>query len=61
MNAKEFLIHGKSFLLKCKRVWHILKKPTMDEFWTVTKISALGIAVIGALGFAISIAVNMFF
>ncbi|MEK6842845.1 MAG: protein translocase SEC61 complex subunit gamma [Nanoarchaeota archaeon] len=61
MNTKEMLVHGKSFLLKCKRVWHILKKPTMDEFWMVTKISALGIAVIGVLGFAISIVVNMFF
>ena len=61
MQAKEFLIYGKSFLIKCKRVWHILKKPTMDEFWTVTKISALGVAVIGVLGFAISIVVNIFF
>lgn len=61
MQAKELLTHGKSFLIKCKRVWHTLKKPTKDEFWMVAKISAIGIFAIGALGFAISIVVNMFF
>jgi len=56
----EFVNHTKSFFFKCKRVWHILRKPTTNEFWTVTKISAIGISVIGAVGFAISIAVNSF-
>lgn len=43
-----------SFFLKCKRVWHALRKPTKKEFWTVTKVSAAGIVVIGAFGFLFS-------
>ena len=61
MSAKELIIQGKSFLLKCKRVWHTLKKPTMDEFQMVAKVSAVGIGLLGLLGFVISIAVNVFF
>jgi protein transport protein SEC61 subunit gamma-like protein len=50
----------KSFGLKCKRVWHVLRKPTKKEFTTVAKISALGIGVIGVFGFLISIIMKMF-
>jgi len=44
----------KSFLIQCGRVWHVLRKPTMEEFKTIAKISALGILAIGAIGFIIS-------
>lgn len=49
-------IKGKigSFLIQCKRVWHILKKPTNEEFKSIAKVSALGILVLGALGFLIA-------
>lgn len=43
----------KSFALKCKRVWHALKKPSRREFETVAKISAIGIGILGALGFLV--------
>lgn len=43
-----------SFFVQCKRVWHILKKPTNEEFKSIAKVSALGILVIGALGFLIA-------
>ena len=43
-----------SFLIQCKRVWLILRKPSMDEFKGVAKIAALGLVVVGALGFIIS-------
>jgi protein transport protein SEC61 subunit gamma-like protein len=56
----ELATSAKSFFIKCQRVWHILKKPTTEEFWTVAKISALGIFIIGMLGFVISIAVHVF-
>jgi len=58
---KQHLINIRSFAIKSKRVWHALKKPTKEEFWTVAKISALGILVIGALGFAISVVMKLFF
>ena len=62
MNQKfsEIKSATKSFFVKCARVWHILKKPTMIEFQTVAKISALGILIVGALGFVISYFVNLF-
>ncbi len=44
----------KSFLIQSKRVWHILKKPTGEEFKSIAKVSAIGILIIGAAGFVIS-------
>ena len=45
---------------KYLRVWRLLKKPTMTEFKTISKVSAVGLLVIGALGFAISVAMKIF-
>lgn len=50
----------KSFLPKCKRVWMALKKPNKEEFWTTAKVSAIGIAILGVLGFAVSIVMKIF-
>jgi len=50
----------KSFLLKCKRVWLVLRKPTRKEFEQVSKISAVGILILGAIGFLISILLKLF-
>lgn len=44
---------------KYVRVWRLLKKPTMDEFKMVSKVSAIGIAVIGAIGFIISVSMKL--
>ena len=45
---------------KYLRVWRLLKKPSMAEFKTISKVSAVGLLVIGALGFAISVAMKIF-
>lgn len=50
----------KAFFEKSKRVWLVLKKPTTQEFKSVTKISALGILVLGAFGFLVSILMKIF-
>jgi len=50
----ELLTKLKSFVLQSKRVWHVLRKPTGQEFKTVAKVSAIGILVIGAVGFLIA-------
>lgn len=50
---------SKSFLIKCKRVWTTLKKPSKKEFETIAKVSAVGIAILGAAGFLISIAIKL--
>ena len=45
----------KSFLIECKRVWQVTKKPSKDELTMIVKITGLGILVIGAIGFMINI------
>tara|TARA_Y100000310_G_C20610666_1_gene777815 strand:+ start:1205 stop:1384 length:180 start_codon:yes stop_codon:yes gene_type:complete len=57
---KDLLMNAKSFFLKSKRVWYVLKKPTREEFLMITKISALGILIVGVGGFIISIAMGYF-
>ena len=51
---------SKSFFLRCKRVWHVLKKPSREEFLQVTKISAIGIFIIGFIGFTIATVMKLF-
>ncbi len=50
----------KTFFEKSKRVWLVLKKPTKKEFESVAKISAIGILLLGTLGFLISIIIKIF-
>jgi protein transport protein SEC61 subunit gamma and related proteins len=50
----------KSFIEKCKRVWMVLKKPSREEFLKVAAVSAVGILIIGMLGFLISIVMKLF-
>lgn len=56
----EILNPTKSFFIKCKRVWHSLKKPTRKEFEQISKVSAIGIVILGILGFLISIIMKLF-
>jgi len=50
----------KSFLLQCRRVWHALRKPSRQEFQSVAKISAIGIALLGVIGFIVSMLMKSF-
>jgi protein transport protein SEC61 subunit gamma and related proteins len=52
---------AKSFFSKCRRVWQVLKKPTKKEFEQTAKISAIGIGLIGVVGFLIALIVKLFF
>jgi protein transport protein SEC61 subunit gamma and related proteins len=36
-----------------KRVLKITKKPNKDEFWSIVKVTGLGIIFIGLIGFAV--------
>jgi len=45
----------RSFFLQSVRVWKILRRPTAHEYATIAKVSALGILILGFLGFAISL------
>lgn len=41
----------KGFVAECVRVLRVTKKPTKDEYWTITKVAAIGILIIGLIGF----------
>ena len=49
------MVRLRSFLLECRRVLKITRKPTGTEFKTIVKASALGMAIIGGIGFIIHI------
>ena len=50
----------KAFITKSKRVWLVLKKPSRKEFEMVAKVSAIGILILGVLGFLVSILIKIF-
>ena len=54
VEKKSFKVKFKTFIKECIRVLKITKKPTSAEFKTIVKASAVGILVIGALGFTIT-------
>ncbi|MEM2956055.1 MAG: protein translocase SEC61 complex subunit gamma [Candidatus Pacearchaeota archaeon] len=54
----SLFISLQDFLLKCKRVWVVTKKPTNLEFKTIAKASAIGILAIGLVGFLVSTAIR---
>ena len=49
-----------SFFLQSKRVWLLLKKPSMEEFKSIAAVSAVGILALGAVGFIISDVMKLF-
>lgn len=51
----------KSFIIECKRVLRVTKKPDKQEFITIVKISAIGMGVIGLIGFLIHFAKELLF
>ncbi len=57
----EILGKLKAFYEKSKRVWLVLKKPSKKEFEMVAKVSAIGVLVLGAIGFLVSIIIKLFF
>jgi len=51
----------KAFFAKSKRVWLVLKKPSRKEFEMIAKVSAMGILLLGTIGFLISILIKLLF
>ncbi|MEK6973853.1 MAG: protein translocase SEC61 complex subunit gamma [Nanoarchaeota archaeon] len=43
----------RSFIIECRRVFTVTKKPTRDEFKIIVKVSGIGMLIIGLLGFII--------
>jgi len=47
------------FIKLCQRVLHVSKKPGREEFMNVAKITGIGVLIIGAIGFIISIGAQL--
>ncbi len=58
MRALESL---KKFAMEALRVIRVTKKPSAEEFKTIVKISALGIALIGLIGFGLQVIKQLLF
>lgn len=54
MGLKSLLFKLNQFIIECKRVLRITKKPDSIEFKTIVKVSGLGILIIGSIGFIIT-------
>jgi len=52
INIKEWTVNHFN---QYARVWRLIKKPSRKEFQTIAKVSALGLLLIGAIGFAINV------
>jgi protein transport protein SEC61 subunit gamma and related proteins len=50
----------KSFFLKCRRVWQVMKKPSKKEYNQIAKVAGFGILILGALGFVFSVVMKFF-
>ncbi len=42
------------------RVWRLMKRPDKKEFITIAKVSAIGLALIGVIGFLINLLMTFF-
>lgn len=49
----------RSFFFQSKRVLYLAEKPSKDEFIVISKITGLGIALIGFVGFAVFVLFNI--
>jgi protein transport protein SEC61 subunit gamma and related proteins len=55
----EYIKQLKGFIIECRRVLAVTKKPDRMEFTTIVKVSGIGIIVIGLIGFLIQM-INQF-
>ena len=46
----------KRFVIECRRVLKVTKKPTKIEFKTIVKVTGIGVLIIGLIGFIIQMA-----
>ncbi len=50
---KNSFVWLRNYMKECNRVLKITKKPTNEEFKTIAKASALGILLVGFIGFLV--------
>ena len=52
------MFNPKSFIKQNLRVWYLLKRPDKEEFLTISKVSAIGLGLVGVMGFTINLLMN---
>ena len=57
----SLLFKLKRFGVECKRVLRVTKKPDSMEFKTIVKVSGLGMAIVGLIGFIVQMIKQIFF
>ncbi len=61
MNENSIWLKLRMWIQEYYRVLRVTKKPDKTEFSTIVKMSALGMAIIGLLGFTISMLKTLIF
>lgn len=61
MDVKSWITKARTFLLECRRVLTVTKKPTKTEFSSIVKVTGIGILVIGLIGFIIHMLKELMF
>ncbi|HIH64882.1 MAG: protein transport protein subunit gamma [Methanothermobacter sp.] len=56
MKYRESILN---FIKQSKRVLRVSKKPSREEYLNVSKVTGIGIIIIGVIGFIISIIVQL--
>ncbi|MBI4440571.1 protein translocase SEC61 complex subunit gamma [Candidatus Woesearchaeota archaeon] len=56
---QAYVVLFKSFIVECKRVLTVTKKPTGEEFKTVVKVAGAGMLFIGLIGFLVMLIVTL--
>ncbi|MBT3323551.1 protein translocase SEC61 complex subunit gamma [archaeon] len=54
-SLNEYWVKTKSYTKECRRVLKVTKKPNKEEFMAITKVTGLGMLVIGLIGFIITL------
>ncbi len=54
-SLNEYWVKTKSYVKECRRVLKVTKKPNKEEFIAITKVTGLGMLVIGVIGFIITL------
>ncbi len=49
------------FLKQCERVLRVSTKPDLEEYWMVSRVTGIGILIIGIIGFVITLVTQLVF
>ena len=60
MQFSQISVRLKTFIIEARRVLAVTRKPSKEEFMTVVKVTAVGMIIIGLIGFLLQLGKNLF-